>query len=182
MHQSRSALMPLPVRRPCADHPGHGDGTEIQMSQVWGAEQVAVGAPLPLVVQYLGATRTRWLRPLLMIACHEAEQRSNWRRRECEESRAEELVHEVQVTPFGESANGAVFHFEWRMSGERGIFGHLVGDLHAGPLETVSCIAFRGCLDRDSSSDGPAMRPAEIVVRCLLGHLGAALADAARSN
>jgi hypothetical protein len=145
------------------------------------AEEVAVAVPAPVVADYLSTSPRRWMRPLLALAWNEAEQSARRRSGDIAIHNSER-THALMIGERDERSTGTTFRFEWRIAHHGVLVQRLAGALLLAPLGTRSLIEIRGTYrSRPDAADGHfAMRPVEIAVRSLLGHVRAAIEDAER--
>lgn len=134
------------------------------------AEQVSVGQPVRAVASAL-APDSGLLRRLAPLAWTEGE----LVRRRDGGSPGEAVQHRVTIGAPVRDGDGVALSLSWSARPDGGAFSRFTGTVTVRPLGTGSVLAVVGEVDRDGHLPGTTRRPAEVVLRALLGHVRTAL-------
>lgn len=134
------------------------------------AEQVSVGRPVGAVVAGL-APDTGLVRRLAPLAWTEGELA---RRRDGCPAR-DSVQHRITVGRPVPEGDGVDLTLSWSTRPAGGAFDRFTGTVTVRPLGEGSVIAVIGRVSSDGHVPGTTRRPAEVVLRALLGHLRSAL-------
>ncbi len=138
------------------------------------AEQVSIGCAPEVVVELLSQRPATWMQPFLLLAWNEGDAAL---RRLGRATRGTTDQHQLRLgDPVPRTGGTTSFTIAWTVDSSD-LFHRLRGELLVLPFESGTVLALRATCTGNGhvEAGGTALRPVELVVRSLLGHIRTAI-------